>query len=254
MLAAARGEDLTGASVGPTGFLRSWCEGGMGVVTARPTRARRRRAETAARALDRRPETTPPVRDRGAPRFGPQTTRTSSPSTTRRRRERHFIATELNRGRDVASRLARSTPAARRVAGHRAASRRALDAAHEAGYHARDVKPENVMIRRRGRYVKVLDFGLAKLTQERRRRPSRHQRRDAGADTGGLSSALPPTCRPSRRAGRRTDARTDGWSLWVMPTRCSPGGGPSWARRVRTSGPCFKDEPPALPAHLPPAL
>jgi len=40
----------------------------------------------------------------------------------------------------------------------------ALTAAHEAGIMRRDIKPENVMVRRDG-YVKVLDFGLAKLTE-----------------------------------------------------------------------------------------
>ncbi len=75
----------------------------------------------------------------------------------------HFIATEFIDGETLRERqskgslrLAESLDIATQIAS-------ALSAAHAAGNVHRDVKPENVMIRRDG-IVKVLDFGLAKLT------------------------------------------------------------------------------------------
>src|SRR5215813_8464797 len=74
-----------------------------------------------------------------------------------------FIATEFVEGETLRERL-HKTPitlsAALEVATQIAG---ALTAAHHAGIIHRDIKPENVMIRRDG-LVKVLDFGLAKLT------------------------------------------------------------------------------------------
>src|SRR2546421_1140604 len=77
----------------------------------------------------------------------------------------HFIATEFIEGetlRDRLSGLSLDLPQALDIAIQVAA---ALAAAHKAGIIHRDVKPENIMVRRDD-HVKVVDFGLAKLIPE----------------------------------------------------------------------------------------
>ncbi len=94
----------------------------------------------------------------------------------------------------------------------------ALSAAHDAGITHRDIKPENIIIRRDG-YVKVLDFGLAKLTQPVT--PS------GGAGSEDKTRALPRTkeglvmgtaayMSPEQARGLNVDARADIWSLGAV--------------------------------------
>ncbi|HEX6573642.1 MAG TPA: protein kinase [Gemmatimonadaceae bacterium] len=75
----------------------------------------------------------------------------------------HFIAMELVKGRTLRQ-IGKDRPSVKSVAQFGAQAARALAVAHEAGIVHRDIKPENIMVRDDG-YVKVLDFGIAQLSQ-----------------------------------------------------------------------------------------
>jgi eukaryotic-like serine/threonine-protein kinase len=129
----------------------------------------------------------------------------------------HFIATEFIEGEtlrtwavDEEKRLRQTLNIAVQVAS-------ALDAAHKAGIVHRDIKPENVMVRPDG-LVKVLDFGLAKLTSQQAGSP------DGEAQTlvkavKTLPGMILGTLRymsPEQARGRSLDARSDIFSLGVV--------------------------------------
>jgi serine/threonine protein kinase len=96
----------------------------------------------------------------------------------------------------------------------------ALDAAHEAHIVHRDIKPENVMIRRRDRVVKVLDFGLAKVTEKGSSVLTDHDA-DSEAATAfktapGLLMGTINYMSPEQAQSHMVDERTDIWSTGVM--------------------------------------
>jgi serine/threonine-protein kinase len=92
----------------------------------------------------------------------------------------------------------------------------ALTAAHEAGVVHRDIKPENIMLRPDG-YVKVLDFGIAKLTEEGPAREHHELATTSGLQTRpGLVLGTGRYMSPEQARGQKVDARSDIWSLGVV--------------------------------------
>ncbi|MBS1790011.1 MAG: AAA-like domain-containing protein [Acidobacteria bacterium] len=77
----------------------------------------------------------------------------------------HYIVTEFIDGQTLRQRLTSGTIKIAEMIESIIQVAGALCAAHEAGIIHRDIKPENLMVRRDG-YVKVLDFGIAKLTEQ----------------------------------------------------------------------------------------
>jgi Tol biopolymer transport system component len=129
-----------------------------------------------------------------------------------------FISTEYVRGETLRARMARERLTLHESfeIGVQLAS--ALAAAHEAGIAHRDIKPENIMLRPDG-LVKVLDFGLAKLTE----RGQSGSTTDTEAPTRALVHTAPGVVMgtfaymsPEQARGKETDTRTDIWSFGVV--------------------------------------
>jgi len=126
----------------------------------------------------------------------------------------HFMATEYVEGETLRQHLsgARITVGQTLDVAVQVAS--ALAAAHQAGIIHRDIKPENIMVRSDGN-VKVLDFGLAKLTEPKTidtAAPTLPQVETAPGVVMGTFSYMSP----EQARGLAVDARTDIWSLGVM--------------------------------------
>jgi eukaryotic-like serine/threonine-protein kinase len=126
-----------------------------------------------------------------------------------------FIAMEYIDGETLRQHMARTQPDLGETLDISIQIASALAAAHEAGIVHRDIKPDNIMLRRDG-LVKVLDFGLVKLTESQLATDTEAPTKalvhtDAGAVMGTANYMSPEQAR-----GQKVDARTDVWSLGVM--------------------------------------
>src|SRR6058998_3545186 len=128
----------------------------------------------------------------------------------------HYIASELIEGETLRQRLMRGRMEVAEAVDIAIQVASALAAAHEAGVVHRDVKPENIMLRPDG-YVKVLDFGIAKLAEQEVPVTMAEEEALLLVETN-LGSVL-GTVRymsPEQARGAHVDRRTDIWSLGVV--------------------------------------
>ena len=128
-----------------------------------------------------------------------------------------FIATELVEGRTLREMLAGGPLPLAQALDIAAQVASALAAAHAAGIVHRDVKPENIMVRPDG-YAKVLDFGLAKLTDHSA--SGAHAAPDAAATmlqtTAGVIMGTVAYMSPEQARALKVDVRTDCYSLGAV--------------------------------------
>jgi serine/threonine protein kinase/cytochrome c-type biogenesis protein CcmH/NrfG len=159
----------------------------------------------------------------------------------------HYIASELIEGETLRQRLTRGPIEVGEGldVGIQVAS--ALGAAHAAGIVHRDINPRNIMLRPDG-YVKVLDFGIAKLAEQEA--PATMPKEEAlllvETNLGSILGTV-PYMSPEQACGAPADKRTDIWSLGVLLYEMVTGHEPftgDTPREVMTS--ILEKEPPPL--------
>src|SRR5258708_30063559 len=142
----------------------------------------------------------------------------------------HFLASEFVEGVSLRERISCSGMTITETLEIAIQIASALQAAHEAGIIHRDIKPDNVMIRTDG-YVKVLDFGLAKLSEPGGfatgfiSDPEAQTRMQLQTQAGMIMGTV-AYMSPEQARGQDVDKRTDVWSLgcvlYEMLTRQQP--------------------------------
>jgi len=169
-----------------------------------------------------------------------------------------FVVSELLEGETLRARLGGSSLPVRKATEIASQIARGLGAAHEGGIVHRDLKPENVFVAKDGQ-VKILDFGLAKLTRgDSPFAPESDVATEApGTDPGTVLGTV-GYMSPEQVRGRPVDHRSDIFSLGAILYEMLSGQR-AFAREssVETLNAILKEDPPELAASgraLPPTL
>src|SRR5205809_1616989 len=169
-----------------------------------------------------------------------------------------YIASELIEGETLRQRLERGRMQVGEVLEISIQLATALAAAHSAGVVHRDVKPENIMLRPDG-YVKILDFGIAKLAEQELPETMAQEEAVKLVETN-LGSILGTVSymSPEQARGAPVDKRTDIWSLGVVLYEMISGQAPfTGATPGAVKSSILEKEPPPLtryPEHVSPEL
>src|SRR6267142_1251808 len=159
--------------------------------------------------------------------------------------ELHYIATEFVDGVTLRQHMSNGQMNLDEVLNIANQIASALQAAHAAGIAHRDIKPENVMIRSDG-YVKVLDFGLAKLTEIEEGLPTTPE------TNPGVVMGTPRYMSPEQARGLEVDGRTDIFSLGVIIYEMVTGTVPfDGATPSDVIAALLKDEPESMSLSVP---
>ena len=125
-----------------------------------------------------------------------------------------FIVLQHVEGETLAARLKRQPLELREALAAAVQVAEALAAAHERGIIHRDIKPENIMLTGRGQ-VKVLDFGLAKVTRDQVR--LEHETETSTMlSTPGMVMGTVPYMSPEQVRGEDLDGRSDMFSFGAV--------------------------------------
>ncbi len=128
----------------------------------------------------------------------------------------HFIASEFIDGVTLTEKLKNESPGIREVIDVSIQIVSALVEAHGAGIVHRDIKPDNVMIRANG-LVKVLDFGIAKLTEKKSISVDSEEKTAIQVNTTpGMIIGTANYMSPEQAKGEEVDSRTDIFSFGVV--------------------------------------